>query len=255
MVADGGEYQETAVADVKAEATITTEKTGNIFSDYKNVEYICTAPYAENEDCTVTVKVTNTADNAVIKEETKTIKAVNNEIRGKIDLAESSVHYGIFNLYVTIDCKNVSASGKTQFSVMNAAKTLNKKMSVQTHFGMGRWDHAGTNGNESCQYEDVAEVTEVTNLLADAGFGRIRDELKWQFYSEGTPNAPYWCNKLLYNKETGTVDLWNGDRTYLEAVKDNNLDELLILGFGCAYTEGWPPMNDEQREYFKDPRC
>lgn len=250
LVADGGNYTESVTADVKAVATISTEKIGNIFSDYKNVEYICTVPYSANEDCTVAVKVTNTLDNNVIKEETKTIKAVNNEIRGEIDLTDSSVHYGIFNLDVTVDCNNVSASGKTTFSVMNAAKTLNKKMSVQTHFGYGRWE-SPTN-NESCHYTDVGEVPRVTKLLADAGFGHIRDELRWQFYSKNTPNYADWNSKLLYDTANGTVDLWNGHKAYLEAVKDNNLDELLILGFSCKYTGGKSPTTTEQLNYFKD---
>ena len=203
---------------------ITLENLGNIYYDYKNIPLEININGCTNDKtkCLVCIKVTDASGSVIYKREIDKIMEEDGKVLLKeaIDLTDSLIHYGIFNLTVTTtDTKCLkTVESKTRFSVVHAPVNgeINEEMGMCNHFTFHK--------------QGLDNAYEKLMLQQKIGMGISRDEVRWH----------------MYEKTDGEYQMPTEAITYLNALSETKIDSFTILGYSNSnIISESPPVSED----------
>lgn len=183
------------------EAELKSKRAGNVFVNGESIKFDLTLKSAVPKR--VSYDIRYTATNAETDEQIWTgTDSVELDAKNPVSKTiEFSVEkYGLYRINIEMTDRNneygLIDSYKFSYSRFNQDMPLNKTYGTATHL-------------------DLRDSAAVAPLIAAAGIGYVRDELRWQDY-EASP---------------GKFAIQEKDTYYMKNVEDAGLDKLIILGY------------------------
>ena len=211
IISNGDDYRVISLSRESVETdtlniVFTTDRIGNIFKDYTNINYTLEIDgFGENSHkYTVTETVISEASNATVYTNSYDVEAESggiNRHKASINMSTSSQKYGTFRLEITVvDAMQRQAQLKTVFSVIHTADSVLPNRLLGTGLSFNNKD------------EKTEIQREISQLFYDVGYSRDRGQILWHDYEPTEGNfvmRSSWKNSINIQNEVGYKDrIW-----------------------------------------------